>query len=94
MLIYDQNGAKIGDVLLSQKQQALVDSGQTLTVLYHTPQLMRGLLGTRNGSFTLRKDGERIVTKQPVAVQEYIDLQKAIAVVRENEKAILATRES
>lgn len=77
--IYQEDGARLGAMALSEKSQDLLDEGEWVTVLYHTPQLLRDQLGGRNGSFAIRKEGERIVTDNPGGVTEYLELQSAIA---------------
>ena len=33
----------------------MLDDGDEIAMIFHTPQLLRFVLGERNGSFTLRK---------------------------------------
>lgn len=80
--IYSRSGEKIAAVPLSEKQIAALEAGTEVTVLYHTPQLLQSLLGATSGSFTLRKDGDHIVTDVPDAVQKCASLQEAIRVAR------------
>jgi hypothetical protein len=82
--IFNAAGDKLGEIALSEKQRAALEAGTEITVLYHTPQLLRGVLGSHNGTFTLHKDGERIVTAAPDAVKRFADMQKAIRAAREN----------
>jgi hypothetical protein len=81
--IFDASGDKLGEIALSEKQTAALEAGTEITVLYHTPQLLRGALGSRNGTFTLHKDGEHIVTAEPEAVKQFADMQKAVRAARE-----------
>jgi hypothetical protein len=80
--IYDADGEELGQIPLSEKQQAALDAGGTISVLYHTPQLMHAELGRRSGSFSLHKDGERLVTTTPAPVKDFVQLQKAIAALK------------
>lgn len=80
--IYDGDGNEIGSIPLSDKQRATIEAGETIVVIYHTPQLLRSVLGERNGSFMLRKDGDRVVTTTTAAVKDFVALQKAIAATR------------
>lgn len=80
--IYDSDGNEIGGIALSEKQRATIETGADIVVIYHTPQMLRSLLGERNGSFMLRKDGERVVTTSSAAVKDFVALQKAIAATR------------
>lgn len=81
--IYDSDGTVIGSIALSDKQRTLLEAGEDITVIYHTPQLLRSLLGERSGSFTLRKVHQRIETDEPDAVKHFVALQQAIARARE-----------
>ena len=81
--IYDDLGNEIADIPLSEKQQTVLDAGEEIVVLYHTPQLLRRVLGQQDGRFTLGMDGERITTTDPVSLKKYADLQRAIKAARE-----------
>ena len=81
--IYDSDGNEIGSIPLSDKQRTTIETGAEIVVIYHTPQLLRSLLGERNGSFILRKDGDRVVTTTTAAVKDFVALQQAIAATRE-----------
>jgi hypothetical protein len=80
--IYDSDGNEIGGIPLSDKQRETIETGAEIVVIYHTPQMLRSLLGERNGSFMLRKIGERVVTTTAAAVKDFVALQKAIAAKR------------
>lgn len=80
--IYDADGNELGSVPLTEKQQAALDAGGTIAVLYHTPQLMQGELGKRSGSFSLYKDGDRLITTTPGPAKDFAALQAAIAAAR------------
>lgn len=77
--IYDADGNELGLVPLTEKQQAALDAGASIAVLYHTPQLLHAELGKRNGSFSLYKDGDRLVTTTPAAAKDFVQLRAAIA---------------
>jgi hypothetical protein len=81
--IYDADGNEIGAIALSARQRALLDAGENIAVLYHTPQLLRDALGHSSGSFMLRKDGDRLVTLSPEAAKECVRIQKAVAAARD-----------
>jgi hypothetical protein len=81
--IYDGNGEVIGVLPLTERQQAILDSGQELVVIYHTPQLLQHMLGNRSGSVVLVKDGEQIRTTTPEATKQFLDLQAAVKAARE-----------
>lgn len=76
--VFDGDGNLLGDVSVSEKQLGILENGEDITVIYHTPQMLRGLVEQRNGSFTLRKSDDRIVTSDVEAVKAYAKLQKDI----------------
>jgi hypothetical protein len=82
--VFDGDGNVIGEIPLSVKQLALLESGEEISVIYHTPQLLRYLLGERSGSFSLHRNAERFITREPAAVKHFAELQKAIKHAREN----------
>ncbi len=84
--MYDVDGNELGSVPLTEKQQAVLDAGGSIDVLYHTPQLMRTALGTRSGSFSLHQDGDRLLTSTPAAAKDYTQLRAAVAAVKAQEK--------
>jgi len=81
--IYDDSGEVMGVLPLTERQQAILDSGQELVVIYHTPQLLQNMLGNRSGSVVLVKSGEEIRTKTPAATRQFLDLQASIKAARE-----------
>lgn len=83
--IYDSDGTELGGITLSDKQQALLDAGEEICVIFHTPQLMRSQLGEQSGSFLLSRSGDKIVTSTPDPFKQYAKMQAAIANVRKQE---------
>ncbi len=81
--IHDGDGNEIGDIALSEKQQGVLETGEEIVVIYHTPQLLRHLLGEQSGSFVLQKRGQRIVAKDADHLRGYANLQRAIKAARE-----------
>jgi hypothetical protein len=81
--IYDADGNEIGSIPLSDKQRTTIETGADIVVIYHTPQMLRSLLGDCNGSFVLRKDGDRVLTTTPSAVKDYAKLRAAIAAAKQ-----------
>lgn len=81
--IYGEDGEVIGVLPLTERQQAVLDSGEALVVIYHTPQLLHSVLGVRSGSVVLVKNGEQIRTTTPQATMDFIALQAAIKAARE-----------
>jgi len=85
--VYDNDGNEIGNVSLSERQRATLETGAEIVVIYHTPQMLRSVLGEHNGSFMLRKDGDRVVTTTAAAVKDFVRLQAGIAAARTQEKS-------
>lgn len=82
-MIFDDDGNEIADIALSEKQQSVLDHDEDIIVLYHTPQMLRYILGERSGSFLLHKHGDRIIAAAPDNLRAYADLQRAIRAARE-----------
>ena len=82
-MIFDGDGNELADIALSEKQQSVLDHDESIIVIYHTPQMLRHILGERSGSFMLRKRGDHIVAAAPDNLRAYADLQRAIKVARE-----------
>lgn len=80
--VFDSDGNKLADIPLSDKQRTLLDAGQEVCVIYHTPQLMRSQLGDRNGSFLLSMNGDRLVTSTPEPFKQFAKLQAGIAAIK------------
>lgn len=83
MNVYDTDGNMLGDVPLSEMQQAALERTGKVSVLYHTPQLLQGLLGRRSGSFMLYQQGDRIMALTSSAVKEFLEIQAAVKAARE-----------
>jgi hypothetical protein len=85
-MIHDTDGNELGDILLTTAQQTLLDAEQNVAVLYHTPQLLQGTLGKNSGSFTLFKDGDRILVLGKEAFQEFLTIQAGVKALKANEQ--------
>jgi hypothetical protein len=83
-VIHDGDGNELADIALSEKQETVLRTGEEIVVLYHTPQMLRYVLGEQSGSFVLRRHGERIEAGDPVSLRKYADLQRAIKAAREH----------
>lgn len=81
--IFDRDGNEIGQVEISHKQQAVLDAGEEIVVIYHTPQLLRHIIGEKSGTFVLRMVGPHVVAQDAAAIKRYIALQVAIKKARE-----------
>ena len=82
--IYDDLGNEIADIPLSEKQQTVLEAGEEIVVFYHTPQLLRSVLGQQDGKFVLTKTGDQFKASDVLALKKYADLQRAIKAVRES----------
>jgi len=82
-MIHDRDGNEIADIPLSEKNQAVLDHDEEVVIIYHTPQMLRYILGEKSGTFTLRKLGGHLVAADVVGLRAYADLQRAIKVARE-----------
>lgn len=84
MQVFDGDGNELADFEISEKQQNLLELGEEIVVLFHTPQLFRSLIGERNGAFTLRKVGDHIVAPDAGIVSKYVDMLRAVKQAREH----------
>jgi hypothetical protein len=82
--IFDDGGAEIAEIELSDKQSRVLGVGEEIVVIYHTPQLLRHILGEQNGTFSLHKVGQLVVAKDVAGLKRYAGLQVAIKHAREN----------
>jgi hypothetical protein len=83
-MIFDRDGNELADIPLSERNQHVLDHDEEVVIIYHTPQMLRYVLGEKSGTFTLRKSGSHIVAADVVSLRAYADLQRAIRVAREN----------
>jgi hypothetical protein len=81
--VYDADGNALGQIPISEKQQAALAAGASVIIAYQTPQLLRGSIGDVRGSFGVRKGGERLAADNADSVRQYVALQEAIAALRE-----------
>ena len=84
MHIFDGDGNEIADIEISEKQTKILELGEEVVLLFHTPQLLRSLLGERTGSFTLKKIGARVIAMDADSVKKYADMLRAVKKAREN----------
>ena len=81
-LIHDLDGKQSFELPLSFKQRELLDTGAEVTISYHTPQLMRGLLGTRSGKVTIKRQGDRVIASNTRDFHAFKLLREAIETVQ------------
>ena len=82
-MIFDGDGNELADIPLSERNQHVLDHDEEIVIIYHTPQMLRYVLGEKSGTFTLRKRGDHIIAADVVSLRAYADLQRAINVARE-----------
>ena len=82
-MIFDGDGNELADIPLSEKNQHVLDHDEEIVIIYHTPQMLRYVLGEKSGTFMLRKRGDHIVAADVVSLRAYADLQRAIKAARE-----------
>ena len=82
MLIHDNDGNEVGDIELSAKQKAVLEAGEEVVVIFHTPQTMRYVLGEEQGSFILHKTDDRIIVHDADVLRRFARLQRAIKAAR------------
>lgn len=77
--VHNPDGDEIADdVPISPRQLGALNAGGEISVLFHVPQLLRGMLDMRPGAFSLRKIDDRYVTQEPAMVKVYADLQRRV----------------
>jgi hypothetical protein len=77
--VFTRKGEYLGMVAMSPMQHDKLYAEGSIVVTYHTPQLLRNILGQRSGQFKLYKSGEDIVTDDVAAVKECAEMFKRIA---------------
>jgi hypothetical protein len=68
--IFDADGNSIGKIPLSARQLDLLAVGENITVQFHTPQLLRHLVGEHSGFFLLGKNAAGHIVVPPDQVAE------------------------
>jgi hypothetical protein len=81
-IIHDGDGNEVGDIELSVKQKAVLETGEDIVVIYRTPQTLRHVIGDEEGSFILHKLGERTIVRDANVLRRYAKLQRAIKAAR------------
>ena len=82
-MIFDRDGNELADIPLSERNQRVLDHNEEIVIIYHTPQMLRYVLGEKSGTFMLRKHGAHIVAVDVDGLRAYADLQRAIKVAVE-----------
>ena len=77
--VYEANGAQIGEIPISPQQRAQLHAGGTVTIQYHTPRMLQGMLGQKNGSFEVTEVDGQLIVFNPDEAKRYITMQLDIA---------------
>lgn len=81
-IIHDRDGNEVGDIELSYKQKAVLETGEEVVVIFRTPQTVRHVIGDEQGSFVLHKDGDRIIVHDAGMLRGYAKLQRTVKAAR------------
>jgi hypothetical protein len=76
--VFDGDNNLVANIPISEKQLAALDAGAEVAMIFHTPQLLRYVLGERNGSFSLQRQNGRIVTREAEALKAFAQLRADI----------------
>ena len=76
--IYDRNGDPLAIVPVSERMLDILDTGEEMTIIYHTPQLLRDRLGNRSGNFVLYKMGGQIRVTDPKPFLEFVQIHAGV----------------
>ena len=77
--IYDPHLAHIGEIPISPQQRQQLHRGGTITLSYHTPRMLQGMLGQRNGQFDVIETDNRLIVSDVEQAKRFIELQADIA---------------
>ena len=77
--VYEATGAHIGELPISPQQREQLHAGTTISIRYHTPRMLQGVLGQKNGSFEVMEVNGRLVVNDPDQAKRYIAMQIDIA---------------
>jgi hypothetical protein len=84
--VFDDDGNMIASLPISHKMLAILETGANVTLIYHTPRMLREFLGDKNGSVELSgKPSARVLARNPRAVKAMAELQAAIIKAKERE---------
>jgi hypothetical protein len=85
--VFDDQGNMIASIPISEKMLAILEAGADVTIIFHTPKLLRNVIGEKTGSVVLRgKPSARVLARDPRAVKVMAELQAAIAQAKETQK--------
>jgi hypothetical protein len=76
--VHEPTGALIGAIPISPQQRQQLHAGQPITVMFHTPRMLREKIAVRQGTFELMELEGKLFAPNGDAVREYIELQAEI----------------
>ena len=77
--IYEASGAHIGEIPISPQQRTQLHAGGTITIMYHTPRMLQGMLGQNNGTFEVTEVNGQLIVSNADEAKRYIGMQLDIA---------------
>jgi hypothetical protein len=77
--VFEPTGALIGAIPLSAHMLRQLHGGQTVTIMFHTPRMLRDLMRPAAGSFEVTELKGKLVATNGEAVKQYIAMQAEIA---------------
>jgi len=77
--VYEPTGALIGGIPISPQQRAQLHAGQTITIAFHTPRMLREAMPVASGSFEVTELEGKLIALNGEDVKRYIDMQAEIA---------------
>ena len=77
--IYDPNLAHIGEIPISTRDRAQLHRGGTITIVYHTPRMLREMVAVRNGQFDVKEINDRLIVTDIEQAKCFIELQADVA---------------
>ena len=78
--IHDVDRMLIGEIPISPQQREQLHRGLCITIQYHTPRMLREILGPRNGQFEVQEgDDHRLIVNDVEQAKAFIILQLDIA---------------
>ena len=87
--IYDPNLVHVGEIPISPRQREQLHRGGTITMSYHTPRMLREIIGVHNGQFDVIETDDRLIVSDVEQAKRVIELQTDIArALKQTEKWI------
>ena len=77
--IYDPHLAHIGEIPISTRDRMQLHHGGTVTVIYHTPRMLRGMITPINGQFDIIETDNKLIVSDVEQAKRYILLNADVA---------------